>query len=113
MAKVKMVPNTWVEPDYEKLPSWADSDGGLRVNKQTGWGNPKAKFEIDGRTLAIMHALLVSHNFKLCAPPPHDGRHDVWLGACRLRDIELAETRRALKKFVPQKYGTGFDHLPF
>lgn len=52
--------------------------------------------EIDEKILAGMLCALTSYKFKLCEPPRHDGRQDVWLAACARRDAQLECVKKLL-----------------
>lgn len=51
---------------------------------------------IDEKTLAGLRMALTAYKFKLCEPPPHDGRHDVYLAMVARRDRQLEAVKQLL-----------------
>ena len=54
--------------------------------------------KLDAEFVADMKMALLNYKFKLCEPPAHDGRQDVWLAACRRRDRQLACVKCMLER---------------
>jgi hypothetical protein len=55
------------------------------------------KIELDEVTVADIGWVLTGYKFKLCEPPRHDGRQDVWLAAVARRDAQLDCVKQLLK----------------
>jgi hypothetical protein len=52
--------------------------------------------EIEASMLADMRIALIAYKFKLCTPPNHDGRHDVYLAMVARRDAQLECVKKLL-----------------
>jgi hypothetical protein len=55
------------------------------------------KVQIDEEILAGMRIALIAYKFKLCEPPRHDGRQDVWLAKVANRDAQLECVKQLLE----------------